>query len=154
MNSAQRTAGRPIVTRARRRQSVASRRFGYVVAIVLNAVLLHLINRSPGWEALAFLTDDTPRVLGLVNASIVAGIVVNAVYAVSDPRWLRAFGDLVTTVIGLAALVQLWTVFPFDFASSSVHWALVVRWVIGVGIIGSVIGILAALARLGRAAIR
>ncbi|MGB8382099.1 MAG: hypothetical protein WCG47_12825 [Dermatophilaceae bacterium] len=153
MNSAQHTADRQIVTRPPREQSATSRRVGYLVAIVINTVLLYLINRSPGWEAVSFLSDDTPRVLGLVNASIVAGIVANCVYTLWDPRWLRALGDIVTVSIGLAALVALWNVFPVDFGSASDPWELVARWVIGVGIAGSSIGIIVALVQLGRALI-
>jgi len=120
------------------------------VAIVINAVLLYLINRSPGWRAVPFLTDDTAQVLWLVNASILAGIVANCVYPVWDPRWLRAVGDIVTTSIGLAAMVQLWSVFPFAFGDAAINWDLVARWVIGVGIAGSVIAIIVALYQLGR----
>jgi len=151
MNSAQKAADRQIVTMPPRKAPVTSRRVGYLVAIVVNAVLLYLINRSPGWEAVSFLTDDTPRILGLVNASIVAGIVANCIYTLWDPRWLRALGDIVTVSIGLMALVQLWVVFPIDFGSASVPWELVARWLIGVGIAGSILGIIVALARLGRA---
>lgn len=128
-----------------------------MVVILINAGLLYLINRSPGWQAVPFLTDDTPQVLGFVNASIIAGIVANVVYLLSDPGWLRALGDIVTISIGLAALVQLWNVFPFDFGSAEIDWELVTRWVIGVGIAGSIgssIGIIVPLTRLGRALTR
>lgn len=75
------------------------------------------------------------------------------VYTLWDPRWLRALGDIVTVSIGLAALVALWNVFPVDFGSASDPWELVARWVIGVGIAGSSIGIIVALVQLGRALI-
>lgn len=150
MGDAQTTADRQLLAEPRRKPSRTSRRLGYVVAIVINAVLLYVINRSPGWQAVPFLTDDTAQVLGLVNASILAGIVANCVYLVWDPRWLRAVGDIVTTSIGLAALVQLWSVFPFAFGAAAINWELVARWVIGVGIAGSVIAIIVALYQLGR----
>ena len=150
MGDAQTTADRQLLPEPPRKPSRSSRRLGYVVAIVINAVLLYVINRSPGWQAVPFLTDDTAQVLGLVNASILAGIVANCVYLVWDPRWLRAVGDIVTTSIGLAALVQLWSVFPFAFGAAAINWELVARWVIGVGIAGSVIAIIVALYQLGR----
>ncbi|GAA4413406.1 hypothetical protein GCM10023168_36310 [Fodinibacter luteus] len=125
----------------------ATRRVGYAVAVAVNAVMLYLVNRSPGWEALPFLTPETTEVLGLVNASIVAGVVANLVYLAWDPPWVRALGDVVTTSIGLTALVQIWQVWPIDLDSG---WTLVARWVIGIGIVGSVIGIIGALVRLGR----
>lgn len=134
--------------------SPVATRFGYLVAAVVDLLLLSLINRSPGWRAVPFLTQDTPRVLGLVNASLVAGVVANSIYLMADPRWLRAVGDIVTTSIGLAALVQCWVVFPIAVgavgAVGGVDWELVARWVIGVGIGGSIIAIVVGLARLGR----
>ncbi|HET6967379.1 MAG TPA: hypothetical protein VFI44_03830, partial [Ornithinibacter sp.] len=132
----------------RPRPGPGQRRFGYLVAVAVNALMLYLVNRSPGWEAVPFLTEATPEVLGLVNASIVAGIGANVVYLVRDPDWLRALGDVVTTAVGLAALVAIWRVWPLDLASG---WDLLARWVIGIGIAGSVIGIVAAVVRFVRA---
>lgn len=126
-----------------------SRRFGYAVAVAVNAVMLYLVNRSPGWEVLPFLTPETTEVLDIVNASIVASVVANLVYLVRDPDWVRALGDVATTAIGLTALVQIWQVWPLEFEAGT-PWDLVARWVIGIGIVGSVIGIIAALVKLGR----
>jgi hypothetical protein len=47
----------------------------------------------------------------------------------------------VTTVVGIVAMVAMWRVFPFDFGEASFDWALLFRWVLGVGIAGSAIGI-------------
>ena len=95
------------VTTARQRPTLATRRVGYGVAMAVNAVLLYLINVSPGWDAVPFLTDGTTQVLGWVNASIVAGIVANALYVVVDRRWFRPLGERLVTLIGLTALVRL-----------------------------------------------
>jgi hypothetical protein len=81
-------------------------------------------------------------VLGLVNASMLVSIVANMV--VADPRWLKALGDIVTTAVGIAALVRMWQVFPFDFSGSSFDWALVVRVAMGVAIGGSAIALVVA----------
>jgi hypothetical protein len=132
--------------RAKARPGRASRRFGYVVALLVNAAMLYVVNRWPGWEKVPFLTEDTRQVIDLVNASIIVTLAANAVYLVRDPRWLKALGDLLTTSVGIVVLVRFWQVFPFDFADSSVDWTLVVHAVLAVGIIGSAIGIVAALA--------
>jgi hypothetical protein len=124
-----------------KRPSVAARRTGYVIAIGVNAALLWLANVAPGWEVLPFLTADMEQVMPLVNASMLVGVVANIFYLAADPRWLKAVGDIVTTAIGIVAMVALWQVFPFDFGDASFDWALLFRWVLGVGIVGSVIGI-------------
>lgn len=134
----------------KRRPGVATRRVGYVAAVVVNAFLLYAVNVWPGWDELPFLTEDTPDVLGLVNASMLVSVAANAVYLVHDPPWLRALGDVVTTSVGLAALVRIWQVFPLDFGDSTFDWALVVHILLGVAVVGSVIGIVAALASLVR----
>jgi hypothetical protein len=87
-------------------------------------------------------------VLGWVNASIAAGVAMNAVYLISDPEWLRALGDVATTTIGLVALLVIWQVWPIDLAAL---WELLARWVIAVGVAGSVIGIIVATVRFVRA---
>lgn len=137
----------------RARQPLAHRRVGYVVAAALNLLMLYLVNVSPGWEALPFLTSRTELVLPIINASIVVGVVANIVYVAADPLWLRSLGDLVTTTVGLAAMVRLWQVFPFSFAESTVPWEVLVRWVLGVGIAGSAIAIVVALVSLVRSGV-
>ena len=124
----------------------ASRRFGYVVGAAVNALLLYLINRNPGWEAVPFLTGDTIVVLGLVNASIAVGLGANLVYVVWDPTWLRSLGELVTSSIGVLALVRFWRVWPVDLPDHSA-WGVTARIAVAAGIIGGLIGILASMVR-------
>lgn len=133
------------VATGRRRPPTATRRVGYAVAVLINAALLCAANVWPGWETIPFLTEDVERVIGLVNASILVSLAANIVYLVRDPRWLKALGDVVTTAVGLAALVTIWQVFPFDFDGGGFDWPLAVRILLGIGIVGSVIGILAGL---------
>lgn len=135
-------------TRPRKRPGPAARRFGYVVAALVNLVLLYAVNAWPGWEVLPFLTAETTQVLTLVNASLVAGAAANALYLVRDPRWLRSFGEAFTTAIGVAAMVALWRVFPFDFGDGGLDWSIVVRVLLAVGIVGGAIGIIANLVSL------
>ena len=115
------------------------------MAVLVNAAILYAVNVWPGWQAVPFLTEDVSLVLRLVNASIMVNLLANVVYVVADPRPLKALGDLLTTSVGLAALLQIWRVFPFDFSGSSFDWALVVRIAVGVAIGGSAIAIVAAL---------
>lgn len=122
----------------------------YVGGAVVNVILLVLVNGWPGWEVVPFLTNRTPLVLGLVNASLVTGIVVNVVLSVWHPPRLKAFGDLAIGAVGIAALVRIWQVFPFDLQGSA--WETVVRVLLVVGLVGSGIAMLVALVRLVRGA--
>jgi hypothetical protein len=134
----------------RRAGAAVGRRLGYIIAIVINAAILYAANRSPGWDVVPFLTDRTPEVLGLVNASLIAGIVANFVYVVWDPPRLHALGDLGTLSIGITAMTRIWQVFPFDFSAYSFNWEVVARILLGLGIAGSAIGIIVALVTLVR----
>jgi hypothetical protein len=137
-----------VFAQGRARPGPGQRSFGYTVALAVNVGLLYLINESPGWDAVGFLTGEASSVLGWVNASIAAGVAMNAVYLISDPEWLRALGDVATTTIGLVALLVIWQVWPIDLAAL---WELLARWVIAVGVAGSVIGIIVATVRFVRA---
>ena len=122
-----------------RRPPAAARRIGYVVVVVIDALVLYAIHAWPGWDAVPFLTADTELVLPIVTASLVAGIVANLAFVVADPPRFKAFGDLVTTAIALAATVRVWQVFPFDFGEGF-DWALVARVFLVLGIVGSLLG--------------
>ncbi|MDQ0768086.1 hypothetical protein QF031_000835 [Pseudarthrobacter defluvii] len=115
-------------------------RSGNVGSAVINALLLWGINIWPGWQVVPFLTADTARVLDLINASLIAGIIVNLVCAVIHSRALLALGNLVVMGIGVAALLRVWEVFPFDFGTSWSGWPVVVRVFLVLGIVGSIIG--------------
>jgi hypothetical protein len=131
-----------------RQPSRQARRGGNLASVVINAVLLYLINAHPGWQSAPFLTPATAQVIGLVNLTLVAGIVANAVYFVADPRWLRAAGDLATLTITLVTTVRIWEVFPFAFHGSMAYWSTVVRVLLMIGIVGVSIGILYSLSVL------
>jgi hypothetical protein len=124
--------------------TIAARRLGYVIGGLVNLALLYAVNIWPGWEVVPFLTAETVLVLTLVNMSIVGNLVSNAVYLVNDRPWLKAFGTVVTTTVGMIALVRIWQVFPFDFGDSSFNWQLLTRILLIVSIVGSDIGIIVA----------
>lgn len=132
------------------RRPVAARRFGYLIGVLIGVALLYVIDVDPGWHAARFLTAATEQVITLVNASLIAGAAANVVYLVRDTRRTTAFGGLVTSAIGLAAMVRIWQVFPFDFTGYSFNWPLLIRVVLMIGIVGSAIAILVDLANLVR----
>lgn len=140
-----------MTTTQTKRPSTASRRAGYVVAVVINAVFLWLIHVWPGWDVVPFLTADFETVLWLINLSIIVTIALNLIYLIRDPKWLTAAGAIVTTAVGLAAAVRMLQVFPFDVGDSDV-WPVVFRALLWVAIVGSAIGIIANLVTLVRAA--
>jgi hypothetical protein len=130
-----------------RRPSAGARRAGYGLAILCSAALLIVLNGSPGWQAIPFLTSDTSQVLWLVNLSLAAGIAANLVYLAYDPPWLKSLGDLATTGIQLATAIRIWQVFPFDLSSG---WSTAVRVLLIVAIAGSCIALVVQIVSVAR----
>ena len=128
-------------TETKPRPAIAARRVGYVVAVLVNVALAYLINVQPGWEDMSFLTEDTSKVLWVVNLSLAASVVANLIYMLHDDRRVKALGDIVTTAVGLVAAARIWQSFPFDFSDFAVDWSYVVRGLLIVAIVGSVIGL-------------
>ena len=125
----------------RSRPGPAGRRFGYAVAVVVNVALLLLVNVWPTWRVVPFLTDDMLDVLPLVNLGLIVGALVNLVDLVFDRRWIRWAGDLITSVIAVITLWRFWQVFPFDFPDTGFDWALLVRILLVVAIVGTAIAV-------------
>lgn len=123
----------------------AGRRAGYVASVLVNGLILFLTNEHPGWQTLPFLTPAFADVLPLINASIVANLVANAVFVVYDGRRLKALLQLVLAGFSLAVSVQLLSVFPFDFGTGGFPWAGVLRVLLVIGVIGSAIAIVVSL---------
>ncbi|MBI2244566.1 MAG: hypothetical protein HYU55_11710 [Nocardioides sp.] len=138
----------------KRPPTAAARRSGYVGTVVFDAISLIAINAWPGWDVLPFLTADTDRVIGLVNASIVVHLVVFALYTLRDPKALRAAGELLTSGFGIAVTARLWQVYPFDTADDWSGWGLVAHVLVGLGIVGSAIGVVTGVVHLVQACAR
>jgi hypothetical protein len=131
-----------------RRPPVAARRFGYLVAIAANAVMLWVVHQLLVWEWPAFLTGEFEQVLPLLSASLVAGMIVNAGFVLCDRGRCKPLGDLVTAAFGLAVSVRMWSVFPFDFVGYETDWSWAFRVALLVGIVGTAIAVLANLVKL------
>jgi hypothetical protein len=107
-------------------------------------------NVWPGWDAVPFLSDEVPLVLGLVNLSLVATIVANVVYVAADPPWLTAAGELVLSVISLAVAWRVAAVFPFDFTGLGYDLTTLARAAVVVALVASAIAVVVNLVNLGR----
>ncbi len=124
-----------------RHPHLVARHVGYAIAALINAALLWVINVAPGWQSVPFLTDQTPRVLEVLNISLALAVAVNIVYLVYDPAWFRALGDVATTAVGLAVLVRIWKVFPFDFGRYDFDATILARGLLVLVIAGAALGL-------------
>jgi len=120
---------------------------GHVLGAVVNGLMLLAIHVWPGWDVVSFLTGETPRVLGVIDAALVVGIVVHLVQLVGGPGWLTPAGMVITSAFGVATSAWVFHVFPFDLSQG---WEVVARVVLAMGAIGAAIGVVAALTSLVR----
>lgn len=130
------------------RRSRPARQAGYVVAIVINALILWVANNLLAWGWFAWLIDDFVDVLPAINASLIVTIIAYALFVAYDAEWFRALGDVVTGIYSLLAGIAMWQVFPFDFSAYAFDWALVARILVGLGIFGVSVGILVNVVKL------
>lgn len=125
-----------------------ARKVGYLVAVLVNGAMLVVVNVRPGWRELSFLTESFVDILWLINLSMVASAVVNAVYLLYDPAWFKSVCQVGVSAIGLTAAIRMLRVFPFDFSAYSFDWAALTRLLLVLAIFGSVVAIIVELARL------
>jgi len=133
---------------AKRAEQKPGTRIGYVVAALVNLGVLWFVNQLLGWEWPPFLTGDFEEILPWLNASLIATIVVNVIWAVRDPAWFRHLGQIGLNILSLVVAVLTWQVFPFDFSAYSDVWDTVARVVIVVAIVGVSIATLVEFVRL------
>lgn len=128
---------------AKKRTPRSMRRFGYLVAVAVNLVLLFVVNNLLAWGVLPWLTDDFEQVLPILNVSLLATIVVSLVYVWFDPAWFKSLTQIGLSVISLVVTVRLFRVFPFDFSPYDFGWETITRVVLILVMIGITIGIIA-----------
>jgi hypothetical protein len=124
------------------------RQAGYAVAIAVNGIILFVVNNVLAWDVAPWLTDDFNDVLPILNTSLLASIVVNAVYLVFDPPLWRSVCELALLALSIAVGITTYRVFPFDFTAYSFDWELLARWVIGLAIFGMCVGFVASAVKL------
>ena len=133
-------------------QPRAARRTGYVVAAVINIVLLWVANRLLEWEWPPFLTAEYDDLLPWIRFSLLAMVAANLVWVVRDPAWFRHLGQAALNAITFVVALRTWQLFPFDFATYSEVWEVGARVLIAIGVIGGAIGAVAELGRFVAAA--
>jgi hypothetical protein len=144
------TTAAPPKLRTPARPTRGARRSGYVAAAAINLAILWLLLIAPGWERATFLTEDFARLTGLLTASLLAGVVANVVYLVTDPPWLRRLGDAVTAAFACAVLAGTWVIFPFELTGGWTTWGTTLRAAVGFLAVATAVGVLVNLAALLR----
>jgi len=124
------------------------RRLGYLVGIVVSAGILFAVNNLLEWDIVPFLTADFEQLAPIINASLVASIVVNAIWILYDAAWIRSTGQIILNLTSIAVLALTLRVFPFDFSPYSFDWESLAKGLILFLIIALVIATIVEIAKL------
>ncbi len=136
------TRTRDRVETKKRGPSRGTRQFGYLVAIGIGFVMLYVANRLLEWGWFAWLTEDFEEVLPIVNLSIWAGIIANALYLVYDAEWFKLLTQIPQLIISGVAGLRMLDVFPFDFSAYEFAWDTVARLAIILPLVGMAIALI------------
>lgn len=122
--------------------SRGARKFGYLIGVGVGAAMLYVVNHLLEWGWLAWLTQDFELVLPIMNVSIWAGIVCNALYFLYDAEWFKLLTQIPQLIISGLVGFRMLSVFPFDFSAYEFAWDTVARWCIILPLIGIGIALL------------
>lgn len=130
--------------KAPKERSPRQRRAGYVAAIIINLILLYVANNLLAWRV-PFITSEFVVPLQYLNISLIATAIANLLFFYYDPDWFLAISRTALNVIGVIVAYVFYTTFPFDFSSFGAEglFTLLARIALILGIVGSVIGVIA-----------
>ncbi len=144
------TLTHPEPVRTKPGPSPATRRFGYMVAILVNVALLIAANNLLAWDIFPFLTNGFERVLPILNVSLGAAIAVNLVYLGFDTPWFKSLTQIGLLAISLVVTIRFYQVFPFDFYAYEFDWDLLAEWALILAMVGVGIGVVGEVVRLAK----
>ena len=124
-----------------------ARRFGYLLGASINAGMIWLVNVTPGWWWVPFLTEEFGQVVWLITASLLVGVAVNLGQMAFDPPWARRLGDTISAAFAVVILQRLWSIFPFDLDPGWVGWTTPLRVTLLLVTIATAIGLVASCAQ-------
>lgn len=121
--------------------------------ILVNALLIWLVSGWRHWWDLAWLTDAFTIVQSAIVIMLALSIAASVVLVCVDPAWLQGLLEAFTAAVGLAVMLVVAMVFPFDFDAGT-PWTLVVRLAVWAAVIGMALAILVNLVRFVRGLVR
>ena len=95
----------------------------YFVAIIFNLIFLYIVNNLLNWHVY-FITNAFNDVLWIINLSIIATIIGNALLLLYSPERFRHVIKIVLNIFAFIATYFVYEVFPFNFYNSFYNWGV------------------------------
>lgn len=102
----------------------------YIVTIIVNLILLYVFNNLLNWH-IYFITPAFNEVLWIINLSIIASIIGNALLLLYHPEWSRHVTKIILNIIAFIVVYFLYKVFPFNFNNSFLNGGLTILLILG-----------------------
>lgn len=120
----------------------ARRRFGYVMTVLINLVMLIVVHRVLDWGWPSFLTDRFDLVVPWISFSLIVTIAANLAYQFNDAPTVKSTGQILVNLTSFFVTYRIYQVFPFDFSATSFNWETVLRVLLILAMVGAGIGVL------------
>ena len=95
----------------------------YTVAIIFNVIFLYIVNNLLNWH-IYFITPSFNEVIWIINLSIIATIIGNALMLLYRLESFRHIMKIIMNIISFIAVYFVYEVFPFNFYNSLFNWGL------------------------------
>ena len=95
----------------------------YTVAIIFNVIFLYIVNNLLNWH-IYFITPSFNEVIWIINLSIIAIIIGNALMLLYRLESFRHIMKIIMNIISFIAVYFVYEVFPFNFYNSFFNWGL------------------------------
>jgi hypothetical protein len=95
----------------------------YIAAIIFNLIFLYVVNNLLNWH-IYFITNAFNEVLWIINLSIIASIIGNALLLAYNPEWFHHVIKIIMNIITFIAVYFVYIVFPINFYNPSLNWSL------------------------------
>jgi hypothetical protein len=108
----------------------------YISAIIVSLIFLYVVNNLLNWH-IYFITNAFNEVLWIINLSIIATIIGNALLLLYNPERFRHVVKIIINIISFIAVYIVYKVFPFNFYNTFYNWAfniLLILAIIGIAI--------------------
>ncbi len=93
----------------------------YITAIIFNLIFLYIVNNLINWQVY-FITNAFNEVLWIINLSIIATIIGNALLLLYNPERFRHAMKIILNIFAFIAVYFVYKVFPFNFYNSFYNW--------------------------------
>ena len=94
-------------------QPTGARRFGYFIAIIVNAAMIYAANNLLNWNV-PFLNESFQQTCWAINLSLGVSMFINFTFLFFDPTWYKNLMQAIANIFSAVSVFVFRSVFPLD----------------------------------------